>query len=99
MPQASLDALLTAYREQALWLLAQAAEFETGHRKIMAGDIDLSAQTAEEYRHKAGNLWPRLKPKILHNLAVCSPCAGMFVLCQAEFPPQRKTQVFGRLSC
>jgi hypothetical protein len=56
MPQASLDALLTAYREQALWLVTQAAEFENGHRKIMAGDIDLSAQTAEEYRHKAGNL-------------------------------------------
>jgi hypothetical protein len=60
MPQASLDALLSAYREQALWLIAQAAEFENGHRKIIAegpqGNIDLSAQTAEEYRHKAGNL-------------------------------------------
>lgn len=60
MPQTALDALLASYREQPVWLLAQAAEFECGQRKIIAqgprGAVDLSAETARQYRHKAGNL-------------------------------------------
>jgi hypothetical protein len=60
MPQASLDALIFAYREQVDWLLAQAVEFETGVRKVTgqmrSTEIDLSANVAAEYRHKAGNL-------------------------------------------
>ena len=60
MPQAALDALLKSYREQALWLLTQAVDFESGRRKLIAEiderSIDLSDQTALEYRHKAGNL-------------------------------------------
>jgi len=52
--------LLKAYREQAVWLETQAAEFESGVRKIsglMRGkEIDLSPNVAAEYRHKAGNL-------------------------------------------
>jgi hypothetical protein len=61
MPQASLIALLSAYRDQSDWLETQAAAFETGQRKLLAVDasgseLDLSAETAQEYRHKAGNL-------------------------------------------
>jgi hypothetical protein len=56
MPQASLDALLSAYREQAIWLKAQAAALEAGNRKVLAGDVDLSQEAAIEYRHKAGNM-------------------------------------------
>jgi hypothetical protein len=60
MPQASLDALLVAYREQAKWLVAQAVEFETGARsvtgKMRGQEIDLTPNVAAEYRHKAGNL-------------------------------------------
>ena len=60
MPQASLNALLIAYREQITWLLAQAVEFETGARKVTAQmrgkEIDLSPNVAVEYRHKAGNM-------------------------------------------
>lgn len=60
MPQASLNALIVAYHAQIDWLLAQAAEFEGGERKLtgqMRGkEVDLSANTAAEYRHKAGNM-------------------------------------------
>jgi len=60
MPQASLHALLVAYQAEIDWLLAQAADFESGQRKVtgqMRGkDIDLSANIAAEYRHKAGNM-------------------------------------------
>jgi hypothetical protein len=60
MAQAALDALLSAYREQAVWLLTQAGEFEGGKRKLIVQiggkDIDLSKATADEYRNKAGNL-------------------------------------------
>lgn len=60
MPQASLNALLSAYRDQANWLEAQAIEFEAGTRKIISSgpspEVDLSVDTAVEYRHKAGNL-------------------------------------------
>jgi hypothetical protein len=60
MPKASLDALLSVYREQVVWLEAQADQLETGSRRIMAqgdqGEIDLSSLPAIEYRHKAGNM-------------------------------------------
>jgi hypothetical protein len=60
MPQASLEALLSAYREQAQWLKAQATAFEDGSRRFVAvtasADVDLSREIAIEYRHKAGNL-------------------------------------------
>ena len=60
MPQASLNALMVAYRNQADWLLAQAKEFETGTRKVtglMRGkEVDLTANLAAEYLHKARNL-------------------------------------------
>lgn len=52
--------MLSAYREQAVWLIAQARDLEQGVRKIIAPagetEIDLSEETAAEYRHKAGNL-------------------------------------------
>jgi hypothetical protein len=60
MPQASLSALLVAYRHQIDWLLAHAAEFESGSRRVMGKvggqEVDLSPNLAAEYRHKAGNL-------------------------------------------
>ena len=60
MPQASLNALIVAYQAQIDWLLTQAAEFESGERKLTGGmrgkEIDLSANVAAEYRHKAGNM-------------------------------------------
>ena len=60
MPHASLHALIVAYQAQIDWLLIQAAEFEKGERRLtgqMRGkDVDLSANIAAEYRHKAGNM-------------------------------------------
>ena len=60
MPQASLNALIAAYQNQIAWLLIQAAEFESGERKLsatMRGKVvDLSPNIAAEYRHKAGNM-------------------------------------------
>ena len=60
MPQASLNALMVAYRNQADWLLAQAKEFDSGTRKVtglMRGkEVDLTANIAAEYLHKARNL-------------------------------------------
>lgn len=60
MPQASLLALLTAYRTQIDWLLVQAEEFETAQRKVSGQvggkDADLSSSFAAEYRHRAGNM-------------------------------------------
>ena len=60
MPQASLHALLAAYQAQIDWLLTQAAEYESGERKLMGPmrgtEVDLSANIAAEYRHKAGNM-------------------------------------------
>lgn len=60
MPQASLHALMVAYQAQIDWLLAQADEFEDGHRKISGRvggqEVDISANYAAEYRHKAGNM-------------------------------------------
>jgi hypothetical protein len=73
MPQASLQALLNAYQAEIDWLLVQAAEFESGARKLtgqMRGkEIDLSPNIAAEYRHKAGNMqailqaYERLHPR------------------------------------
>jgi hypothetical protein len=60
MPQASLIALLDAYQAQIDWLLRQAAEFESGERKLCGRiggkEVDISANIAAEYRHKAGNM-------------------------------------------
>jgi hypothetical protein len=60
MPKASLHALIVAYRAQIDWLLTQAAEFESGDRKITGRiggkEVDLSPNIAAEYRHKAGNM-------------------------------------------
>jgi hypothetical protein len=60
MPQASLNALLVAYRCEIDWLLTQAVEFESGARKVSGRiggkEFDLSPNIAAEYRHKAGNM-------------------------------------------
>ena len=60
MPQASLKALLIAYRAEIEWLLTQAADFEAGARKVTANmrgkEVDLTPNIAAEYRHKAGNM-------------------------------------------
>lgn len=60
MPQASLMALLDAYQSQIDWLLRQAHEFETGERKLSGRiggqEVDITANIAAEYRHKAGNM-------------------------------------------
>ena len=60
MPEASRNALIAAYHAQIEWLLVQAEEFENGQRKV-AGviggkHVDISANYAAEYRHKAGNM-------------------------------------------
>ena len=60
MPQAALNALLTSYRAQAQWLLDRAHELETGQRRVMSGDVDLSHETAAEYHHKALNLMAQI---------------------------------------
>ncbi len=60
MPKASLHALIAAYRAQIDWLTAQAADFESGARKVTGcfggKDVDISPNIAAEYRHKAGNM-------------------------------------------
>jgi hypothetical protein len=60
MPQASLHALIVAYQAQIDWLLTQAAEFESGERKLTAQmrgtEVDRTPNIAAEYRHKAGNM-------------------------------------------
>jgi len=60
MPQASLQALVSAYQAQIEWLLFQAEEFESGLRKVFGRiggkEVDISANFAAEYRHKAGNM-------------------------------------------
>jgi hypothetical protein len=60
MPQASLKALIDAYQAQINWLLAQAAEFDSGQRKVSGRiggkEADISPNIAAEYRHKAGNM-------------------------------------------
>ena len=60
MPQASLNALLVAYQAEIAWLLVQAEEFESGQRKVTGKvggqEVDISANYANEYRHKAGNM-------------------------------------------
>lgn len=55
MPLAhALEALKAAYRGQVTWLLAWASELEAGGIRIASGnDIDITAQTAKDYRHRA----------------------------------------------
>jgi hypothetical protein len=60
MPQASLNTLIDAYQAQIDWLQRQAHEFETGERKVSGRiggkEVDISANIAAEYHHKAGNM-------------------------------------------
>ena len=61
MPLAiALEALKAWYLDQCKWLRARAAEFETGTIKVTHSSdgqvTDVTAQTAREYRHRAGNL-------------------------------------------
>jgi len=60
MPQASLHALMVAYQAQMDWLLSQADDFDSGQRKVTGQiggkEVDISANIAAEYRHKAGNM-------------------------------------------
>ena len=60
MPKASLHALIVAYQAQIDWLIAQAADFESGARKVTGRiggkEVDISSNLAAEYRHKAGNM-------------------------------------------
>jgi hypothetical protein len=60
MPKASLHALIVAYQAQIDWLIAQAADFESGARKVTGRiggkELDISPNIAAEYRHKAGNM-------------------------------------------
>jgi len=52
--------MIVAYRDLADWLLAHAAELETGERRIVAHmrgqETDLTPNYVVEYRHKANNL-------------------------------------------
>jgi hypothetical protein len=85
MPEASLNAMMVAYRAQIDWLLAQAEEFESGLRKITGRvggqDVDISSSYAEEYRHKAGNMhailaaYERLHAKELHSSSYKDPAS------------------------
>ena len=80
MPQASLNALVNAYKIELDWLLVQAEEFESGQRQVlgMVGGkrVDISSSYAAEYRHKAGNMqaiiqaYERLNTKEAHLKAV-----------------------------
>ena len=61
MPLAlALEALKAAYRCQLSWLLAWAMELESGDvrvvRRVHGKDVDVTAETAMDYRHRAGNL-------------------------------------------
>jgi hypothetical protein len=61
MPMAlALEALKAAYRGQVMWLLALAQDLETGNTKILrrvhGADVDMTAETAIDSRHRAGNL-------------------------------------------
>jgi len=60
MPQASLNALVSVYRDHMNWLDSQATEFERGERKVSARiggkEVDISSNMAAEYRHKANNM-------------------------------------------
>ena len=59
-PSVALDVLKAAYRAQSAWLLASALELEAGDarvlRRVEGKEVDVSAQTAIDYRHRAGNL-------------------------------------------
>jgi hypothetical protein len=56
----ALEALKAAYRGQCSWLVAWAAELEAGGIQVISKsnrtDIDITAQTAADYRHRAANL-------------------------------------------
>jgi hypothetical protein len=60
MPKASLQAVIAAYQAQIDWLLTQAADFESGDRRVSGRiggkEVDISPNIAAEYRHKAGNM-------------------------------------------
>ena len=54
------DVLKASYRGQCAWLLACATELEAGDarivRRVEGKEVDVSAHTAIEYRHRAANL-------------------------------------------
>jgi len=56
----ALDALKAAYRGQCSWLLAWADEMDVGGIRVVSQhhgtDMDITAQTALDYRHRARNL-------------------------------------------
>src|SRR6267154_6272321 len=56
----ALEALKAAYRGQCSWLTAWANELEAGRIRVVSGSngvsIDITAQTARDYRHRAHNL-------------------------------------------
>jgi len=56
----ALEALKAAYRGQCAWLLAWAQELETGNTRIVrwvhGKDVDITAETAVDYRRRAGDL-------------------------------------------
>ena len=56
----ALDILKASYRAQSAWLLASAVELEVGDarllRRLGGKEVDVSAQTAIDYRHRAANL-------------------------------------------
>ena len=57
---AALHGLKAAYRGQCSWLLAWANELEMGEIRIVqrvnSGDVDITTQTAANYRQRAANL-------------------------------------------
>ena len=60
MPDKALEALKSAYQEQAQWMLARAEEYESGKCQHHAMDgntvSNKSAELAAEYRYRAKNL-------------------------------------------
>jgi hypothetical protein len=61
MPLAfALEALKAAYRGQCSWLSAWSKELEAGEirviRRTNGSDVDITDQTAADFRHRAGNL-------------------------------------------
>ncbi len=57
---AALEGLKAAYRGQCSWLLAWARELEAGEIRVIrrsnGSNVDVTDQTAIDYRHRAANL-------------------------------------------
>ena len=56
----ALEALKAAYRGQCTWLIAWSKELEAGEtrivRRVNGSEVDITDQTAIDYRHRAANL-------------------------------------------